>query len=149
MTRPLYPISEGPTWFGYEIERFATEMASGVFGAFLGFISAVGLVYWQTRETARHDLRAVTLSFLTAISDGKGGFGENVCNPWADRAYRDRMLACFFRYRSLCGIWKRKRLDAGFSRLCGVQPPQFPRRCLALKDDEPSRQKVEAFLKVV
>ena len=85
----------------------------GILGAIIGGLIAGLYVGWQTRELARHNLRAIIIKMgvyvqqCKGMTDGKGDYGRT--EPWT--VYMDEAIACYLRFRAISLPWNRSALD--------------------------------------
>lgn len=83
-----------------------------------GFVTGL-YIQWQTRETARHDLRSIAICMGVHVKQCKGN-GEHMTEPWT--VYMDKAISAYHRYRALILPWNREALDKAWRGLQGVDP---------------------------
>src|SRR5437867_4344141 len=83
-------------------------LVSGLLGALIGGILAGRYLVWQTREVAKHNLRAIAIRIGVHAQQCKGIHGQRT-DPWS--VYIEDAIAAFLRYRALLLPWQRKALD--------------------------------------
>lgn len=127
------------------------ELFSGLIGSVIGIIAGAGLVYWQSREVARHDLRSKMFVFWHHLIECRSSNGHaGPVDPWSVSSIKDPLVAAFYRYRALCGPFKRRRLDVAWKKFCGADKDDYPTRACTFKPaDEPSKERAKQFLDVI
>lgn len=101
-----------------------SNLLSGMFGAIIGGLIAGLYVGWQTRELARHNLRAIIIKMgvyvqqCKGMTDGKGDYGRT--EPWT--VYMDEAIACYLRYRAISLPWNRSALDRAWTQFQSNDP---------------------------
>ena len=125
------------------------ELFSGLIGSVIGVVVAGVLLYLQTREAARHQLQSAALILWAHLVEPRVNTTNGVgINPLTIAGVKDPLLSSFYRYRSLCGPCKRRKLDTAWKRLCGVGPGDYPRQC-QLGHDAESKERVKNLLDVL
>ena len=80
------------------IISLTSGFVGAVIGAVLGGGIAVFCAYWQTRETARNNLRAIVTRMAIHARTGRGV--ERATNPWSTTDM-DEAITAYYRYRAL------------------------------------------------
>ena len=120
---------------------------SGLVGALIGGLLAGRYLVWQTRESAKHQLRSIVIRMGAHVQQCKGINAQRT-EPWS--VYMEDAIAAYQRYRTLLLPWQRPKLDRAWTSFQGTKPDgHTPYSYAPMTDFQNSLGRVTQFLKAL